>query len=76
MLSVSLNFVLLYCCWNAVRKIEQHEEWTTFFRTEIDNVYKRLKITDEKNLFDKDDDVGFLFSELLRITKEFDETIK
>ena len=56
--------------------MEQLEEWVTTFRTQIDNVYKRLKFVDEKNLFEKDDDVGFVFSELVRIMKEFDDTIQ
>jgi hypothetical protein len=33
-------------------------------------------MVDDKNLFEKDDDVGFVFSEILRVTKEFNERIK
>ena len=33
-------------------------------------------MVDDKNLFEKDDDVGFVFTEIVRITKEFDEKIK
>jgi len=75
-LSVILNGVFVYCSWNSIKKMEQLEEWVTTFRTQIDNVYKRLKFVDEKNLFEKDDDVGFVFSELVRIMKEFDDTIQ
>ena len=46
------------------------------FRKEIDQVYARIKSVDDRNLFEKDDDVGFVFSEIVRITKEFDEKIK
>ena len=46
------------------------------FRTEIGDVYKRIKAVDERNLFEKDDDVGTTFADILRITKEFDEKIK
>ncbi len=65
-----------WACFNMINKIEAHEEWLDMFRTEIDSVYARLKAVDDRNLFDKDDDVGFVFTELVRIMKEFDETIK
>jgi len=59
-----------------LKKIEVHEEWIYQYRSEINNVYKRLKMVDDKNLFEKDDDVGFVFSEILRVTEEFNESIK
>jgi hypothetical protein len=59
-----------------LKKIEVHEEWIDQYRSEINNVYKRLKMVDDKNLFEKDDDVGFVFSEILRVTEEFNESIK
>ena len=65
-----------YACYNMLKKIEVHEEWIDQYRSEINNVYKRLKMVDDKNLFEKDDDVGFVFSEILRVTEEFNEGIK
>lgn len=65
-----------YACYNLIKKVEVYEEWLDFFRTEVDDVYTRMKAVDERNLFEKDDDVGFVFSELLRISKEFSERIK
>jgi len=65
-----------YACYNMIQKIEVYEEWLSFFRTEVDEVYQRMKAVDEKNLFEKDDDVGFVFTELVRISKEFSERIK
>jgi hypothetical protein len=67
---------LAYACFNLVKKLEVYEEWVTKFRTESDSLYARLKMVDDKNLFEKDDDVGFVFSEVVRITKEFNETVK
>ncbi len=65
-----------YASFNMEKKIETYEAWTELFRAEIDAVYFRLKMVDDRNLFEKDDDVGFVFSEILRVTKEFNETIK
>lgn len=67
---------LAYACFNMVKKIEVYEDWLDTFRAEVREVYARLKAVDDRNLFEKDDDVGFVFSEMLRITKEFDEKIK
>jgi len=67
---------LAYACFNLVKKLEVYEEWVTKFRTESDSLYARLKMVDDKNLFEKDDDVGFVFSEVVRITKEFNEAVK
>lgn len=67
---------LSYCCYNLLNKIEVYEDWVEYFRAEIDLVNKRLKMVDDKNLFEKDDDVGFVFSEILRVTKEFNDKVK
>jgi hypothetical protein len=68
--------VLGYACYNMLKKMEVYEDWLRYFREEISDVYSRIKAVDDKNLFEKDDDVGFVFSEILRITKEFDEKNK
>ena len=68
--------VLVYVVKNLINKVEVYESWTSLFRSESSQLYDRLKMVDEKNLFEKDDDVGFVFSEVLRIVKEFDETVK
>ena len=65
-----------YACFNLLRKVETYEEWSENFRTEIEQVYQKLKEVDDKNLFEKDDDVGFVFSEILRVTKEFNDKVK
>lgn len=65
-----------YACYNLLKKIDIYEDWLDMFRTEIDEVYTRIKAVDDRNLFEKDDDVGFVFTEIVRITKEFDEKIK
>ena len=65
-----------YACFNLLRKVETYEEWSENFRTEIEQVYQKLKEVDDKNLFEKDDDVGFVFSEILRVTKECNDKVK
>ncbi len=67
---------LAYACFNMLKKIEVHEEWIEYFRGEVVQVKKRLKMVDDKELFPNDEDVGFVFSEIQRIINEFDEKIK
>jgi hypothetical protein len=75
-LSIILNAVLLFCIVNLLRKFEIYESWIQTFRTEIRIVWNRLRAVDQQNLFDKDDDVGFVFSELVRVMREFDEKVQ
>jgi hypothetical protein len=65
-----------YACYNLLKKMEVYEEWLDMFRSEVSDVYNRIKAVDDRNLFEKDDDVGFVFSEIVKIIKEFDEKIK
>jgi hypothetical protein len=67
---------LSYACYNLIRKVEVYETWVDTFGDESEKLYQRLKAVDDRNLFEKDDDVGFVFSEILRITKEFNEKVK
>jgi hypothetical protein len=67
---------LSYACFNLIKKVEIYEEWVDKFKVESESLYDRLKMVDDKNLFEKDDDVGFVFSEVVRITKEFNDTVK
>lgn len=67
---------LIYLVVNLDRKNSVYEAWLSKYRQRIDEVYSQLKSVDERNLFEKDDDVGFVFSELVRIMKDFDGEIK
>lgn len=66
----------IYVIQNLLKKIDTYEQWIEFFGGEINIMYKRLKSVDDKNLFEKDDDVGFVFSEIVRVMNEFNEKIK
>jgi hypothetical protein len=51
-------------------KITTYESWILEFQGDIQQVYDRLKHIDDKQLFQKDDDVGFVFSEILKIVEK------
>ena len=83
-LSIIVNIILLVGARNLLKKFEIYEEWIFYFRGEINRVTIRLKNADvayspdgnSYRVFEKDDDVGFIFSELERIMTEFNERIK
>jgi thymidylate kinase len=50
-------------------------QWVTDFQKLTGNVYKQLKSIDERGMFEKDDDVGFLFQDMLGIITEYNRRI-
>lgn len=56
--------------------IEKFEEWLLESKRMSARTFLKLKEVDNKNLFNKDDDVGFIFAELLQITNEFNKWIQ
>ncbi len=51
-------------------KIQTYENWILQFDTDIKQTYKQLKDIDDKNIFSRDDDVGFAFSRILSIIEK------
>lgn len=59
--------VLTYLFVVAQNKIDIYEEWILEFRNDVNGVYRQLKNIDDKNLFEKDDDVGVIFSDIVTL---------
>lgn len=82
----TISIVFLFKALSKIDNLEQQlrlseennfllNNWVNDFRTLILNVYKKLKSVDDRGIFEKDDDVGFLFSELLAIIDECNKRI-
>lgn len=56
--------------------IETMQEWTNQYRNLIENTYRKLKEIDEKQIFERDDDVGFVFSEIVKLIEFIKEKSK
>lgn len=69
LLSVVINIFLFIALKRAFNTIDELENWLVDFKKSIDNVYKKLKSVDERGIFEKDDDVGFLFTDIVNIIK-------
>ena len=51
----------------AFSQIDILEEWLIEFKLLINNTYKKLKNIDERGMFEKDDDVGIVFKNIIEI---------
>lgn len=67
LLSTITNIFLLICLKKAFNQIDTLESWLVEFKYLINQTYNKLKFVDDKGIFVKDDDVGFIFNEILQI---------
>lgn len=70
-LTIQLKKIKLYESWTL-----EYETWTSDVRDLVKSTYIKLKNVDEKGLFYKDDDVGFIFSDLLDLLKKLNDRIQ
>ena len=71
-----LSGVLAYLLTIAQNKIDIYEDWILEFQNDVNGVYQQLKNIDDKNLFEKDDDVGVIFSEIATLIDKLNTRIK
>jgi hypothetical protein len=69
LLSTMLNIFLIISLKKTFNQIDLLENWLVDFKLLINNTYNKLKSIDNRGIFEKDDDVGVLFTDLLNIIK-------
>jgi amino acid transporter len=57
-------------------KIRTYENWVMDFNKDVQNTYNQLKQLDDRNIFSKDDDVGFAFSQIVSVMEKLKDKIK
>jgi hypothetical protein len=57
-------------------KITTYENWVIEFHKDVNNTYTKLKQLDERNIFSRDDEVGFAFSQMVSIMEKLKDKIK
>ncbi len=67
LISLIVNIFLLVALKKSFEQIDQLESWLLEFKLLVKNTYNKLKFVDDRGIFVKDDDVGFLFTDLLNI---------
>lgn len=72
-ISICVNLVLGYALDINLDKIETYQNWILEFKKDLSTTYVKLKDLDDKQMFEKDDDVGFVFSEILKLIEKLKE---
>ena len=69
-ISVVLNVALIYASYVAVKKIEIYEDNIMKFYTGATQILRTSRHLDNKEMFEKDDEVGDLFQQLITVIGE------
>ena len=64
------NILLFKLVRINLTKVEIYEDWILEYKNQIEETYQALKFVDEKQMFERDDEVGFVFSDILEIIKD------
>jgi hypothetical protein len=74
--SVAVNVFLLITLKKLFNQVDILEDWIINFKKSVENTFNKLKYIDDRGIFEKDDDVGFLFSDLKQIIESLNKKIK
>jgi hypothetical protein len=75
-ISLSFNIFLLICIKKTFNQVDILEDWIIDFKTLINNTYNKLKEIDERGMFEKDDDVGVVYTDILSIVKSANDKVQ
>lgn len=64
------NILLFKLVRINLTKVKIYEDWILEYKNQIEETYQALKFVDDKQMFEKDDEVGFVFSDILEIIKD------
>lgn len=54
-------------------KIDTLSNWISEFKQTTENTLQKLKEIDDRQIFQKDDDVGFVFSEIVKLIEKLNK---
>ena len=69
-ISAGVNVALIYASYISVRKIEIYEDNIMRFYEGATQILKTSRHLDNKEMFEKDDEVGALFQQLITVIGE------
>jgi len=73
--SVVINIILLIGVRNLLKQNEQFEDNLTEVRGRIANTLQKMRDLDNREVFEKDDEVGVAFSELKKLIEDLNNEI-
>tara|TARA_B100002019_G_C21257391_1_gene594674 strand:- start:1810 stop:2037 length:228 start_codon:yes stop_codon:yes gene_type:complete len=66
-----LLVITIYTTYNLYRKNIIYENWTVDIQGKFTELYTNIKNVDQREIFEKDDDVGVAFDEIKQIIEDF-----
>jgi hypothetical protein len=72
---VIIIITLLVASINMYKKLIRYENWTLDIRKEIYKVFNTMKILDNNQMFEKDDDVGRLWEAIKSTIDKIDDFV-
>ena len=72
-ISLVLNIFLITSLNINLKKIEIYESWIVNYQEIVKETYLLLKEVDDKEIFEKDDEVGAVFSNIREIIQDLKE---
>ena len=54
----------MYSSWNLLKKQEVTEDWLVALENRLSNIIDEVKEIDDKGMFEADDEVGTIFSQI------------
>ena len=75
LISLLLNLILLIGVRNLLKQTEQFEDNLIQVRGRIANTLQKMRDLDNREVFEKDDEVGATFAELKKLTEDLNNEI-
>lgn len=68
--SIGVNVYFGTMLNRSIDKNEEYEQWISDIEKAINITYNKLKVIDDRQMFEKDDDVGFVFSNIVKLIEK------
>ena len=66
---------MAYVIFNLYRKIKIYEAWSLTMRDKIEKLQHDIKEIDGREIFETDDEVGFIFEDISNLIKNIDHEV-
>lgn len=74
--SITGNIIMYLAAERQLAANEIYESWITEWRSEVFKIWAHMKLLDDKDMFEKDDDVGIVFQEMKLLLKSLNDKIE
>lgn len=71
--SICANIYFAMSIDRLYEKIDTLSNWISEFKQTTENTLQKLKEIDDRQIFQKDDDVGFVFSEIVKLIEKLNK---